>query len=56
VPVDDAPALAAAMTRLAGDAALRMRLAEAGRKSYEAAFTEAAVVAAYRALFDRVAR
>jgi glycosyltransferase involved in cell wall biosynthesis len=56
VPVDDAPALAAAMTRLAGDAALRARLAETGRKSYEAEFTEAAVVTAYRDLFARVVR
>jgi len=56
VPIDDAPALAAAMTRLAGDAVLRARLAEAGRQSYEAAFTEAAVVARYRDLFERVAR
>jgi glycosyltransferase involved in cell wall biosynthesis len=56
VPVDDAPSLAAAMTRLAGDGALRRRLGEAGRKSYEAEFTEAAVVAAYRDLFARVVR
>ncbi|HEY1798549.1 MAG TPA: glycosyltransferase [Stellaceae bacterium] len=56
VPVDDAPALAASMTRLAGDPALRARLAAAGRQSYEAEFTEAAVVAAYRDLFARVVR
>lgn len=56
VPVDDPPALAAAMTRLAGDAALRGRFAAAGRKSFEAEFTEAAVVAAYRDLFARVVR
>jgi glycosyltransferase involved in cell wall biosynthesis len=56
VPVDDAPALAAAMTRLAGDTVLRASLAEAGRKSYEADYTEAAVVARYRDLFERVVR
>jgi glycosyltransferase involved in cell wall biosynthesis len=56
VPVDDAPALAAAMTRLAGDAVLRSHLAEAGRSAYEAEFTQAAVVAAYRGLFERVVR
>ncbi len=56
VPVDDAPALAAAMTRLAGDTVLRAGLAEAGRKSYEADYTEAAVVARYRELFARVVR
>lgn len=56
VPVDDAPALAAAMARLAGDAVLRASLVAAGRKAYEANFTEAAVVAAYRDLFERVVR
>jgi len=56
VPVDDAPALAAAMTRLAGDTVLRASLAEGGRKAYEADFTEAAVVARYRDLFARVVR
>jgi glycosyltransferase involved in cell wall biosynthesis len=56
VPVGDAPALAVAMTRLAGDASLRARLAAAGRKSYKADFTEAAVVERYRDLFERVTR
>jgi glycosyltransferase involved in cell wall biosynthesis len=56
VPVDDASALAAAMTRLAQDSQMRGHLATAGRQSYEANFTEAAVVARYRALFDRVSR
>lgn len=56
VPVGDAAVLAAAMTRLAQDTVLRAGLAEAGRKSYEANFTEAAVVARYRELFERVVR
>ncbi|HEX3881640.1 MAG TPA: glycosyltransferase [Stellaceae bacterium] len=56
VPVDDPGALAAAMTRLAGDATLRARLARAGRLAYEAEFTEAAVVTRYRDLFARMAR
>jgi glycosyltransferase involved in cell wall biosynthesis len=55
VPVDDAPALAAAMARLAADAALRARLAAGGKAAYESAFTEARVVAAYRDLFARLA-
>jgi glycosyltransferase involved in cell wall biosynthesis len=50
------PALAEALSRLAGDAALRARLAAAGRRAYEESFTEAAVVARYRDLFDRVVR
>jgi glycosyltransferase involved in cell wall biosynthesis len=54
VPVDDAPALAAAIARLLADADLRRRLAAAGRRRYEAEFTEAAVVADYRALFERM--
>ena len=49
------PALAAAMTRLSRDRQLRQRLAQAGRRAYEAEFTETAVVARYRRLFDRLA-
>jgi glycosyltransferase involved in cell wall biosynthesis len=48
-------ALAAAIERLCGDAALRLRLAEAGRRAFEAEFTESAVVAQYRRLFVRLA-
>jgi glycosyltransferase involved in cell wall biosynthesis len=54
-PIDDVGPLAAAMDRLARDAALRARLGAAGRAAYEAEFTEAIVVARYRALFDRLA-
>jgi len=57
VPLDGgAPALAEAITRLADDDAFRTRLAAAGRRAYQENFTEAAVVARYRALFDRVTR
>jgi glycosyltransferase involved in cell wall biosynthesis len=55
VPAEDPAALAAAMTAAIADPALRMRLAAAGRRAYEAGFTEAEVVARYRALFDRIA-
>ena len=55
VPIDDASALAAALTRLAGDPALKRRLAAAGRLAYESEFTEAAVVAQYLAFFARIA-
>lgn len=54
VPIDDAPGLAAAIRRLLGDADLRARLVANGRRRYEAEFTEAAVVASYKALFERM--
>lgn len=56
VPVDDVAALAAALRRLAGDAALRTRLAAAGRAAYEAEFSEERVVGLYRDFLERVAR
>jgi len=56
VPVDDVEALAAAMRSLAEDAALRRRLGDAGHAVYEAEFTEARVVAAYRGFLAAVAR
>jgi glycosyltransferase involved in cell wall biosynthesis len=56
VPIGDADGLARAIATLAGDRALRARLAEAGRARYQAEFGEAAVVAAYRDFFARVAR
>lgn len=49
-------ALARAIERLCRDAALRARLARAGRRAYEAEFTEPIVVAGYRNFFDRLAR
>lgn len=55
VPVENAKALSAAIRRCMNDPELRRRLAAAGRQSYERDYTEAAVVARYRAFFDRVA-
>ena len=54
-PVNDAVALARAVKRLLAEPALRARLAERGREAYASQFTEAAVVAQYRAFFERVA-
>ena len=54
VPTDDVGALAAAIRRALADADLRRALAAAGRRAYEADYTETAVVARYRAFFDRV--
>jgi glycosyltransferase involved in cell wall biosynthesis len=49
-------ALAAAIEQVCGNFELRRRLAAAGRRVYEADFTEAAVVARYRGYFDGLAR
>lgn len=56
VPVEDQAALARAMARLGADAALRRRLAAAGAEAYAAEFSEARVVALWRAFLARVAR
>ena len=48
-------ALAQAIERVCADPALRAKLGEAGRRAYEASFTEAAIVGRYRAFFDEVA-
>ena len=48
--------LAEAIERVCADPALRARLGSAGRRAYEAEFTEPIVVAAYRDFFDRVTR
>jgi len=60
VPLPDRPgggpaALAGAIERLCRDPVLRARLGDAGRRAYEAEFTEERVVASYRRLFDRMA-
>jgi len=47
--------LAKAIERVCRDPELRARLGQAGRRAYEAEFTEEAVVARYRSFFDRVA-
>lgn len=56
VAVDDAPALAAALARLAADEALAARLIAGGRRAYEAEFTEGAVIARWRDFLESVAR
>jgi glycosyltransferase involved in cell wall biosynthesis len=56
VPVEDADALARAMTRLAENRTVRGELAAAGRSTYAAEFSESVVVAQYREFFDHVAR
>jgi glycosyltransferase involved in cell wall biosynthesis len=56
VPLEDADALAQAMTRLAQDGTLRSQLAAAGRAAHAAEYSEATVVAQYRRFFERVAR
>lgn len=57
VPIDDTSALAAAMARLIADPALRARLIEGGRRTYDESFTKAAYVrdtlAFYRAVLGR---
>lgn len=52
VPVDDAPALAAAVRDLLADPALRAAFAKAGARRVEAEFSEGAVVAQWKALFS----
>jgi glycosyltransferase involved in cell wall biosynthesis len=49
-------ALAEAIERVAADPALRARLGSAGRRAYEAEFTEPVVVAAYRKFLDEATR
>ncbi|MCX7355978.1 MAG: glycosyltransferase [Alphaproteobacteria bacterium] len=54
VPVDDAASLADGIRRVFDDGALRARIVEAGRKHYEAEFTEQAIVARYLAFFKAI--
>jgi glycosyltransferase involved in cell wall biosynthesis len=53
-PVDDANLLGEAIARLATDSQLPPRLVAAGRRRFEAEFTEDAVVAKFLVLFDKV--
>jgi len=55
-PGGGAEALAKAIERVCADSALRARLGSAGRRAYEAEFTEPIVVAGYRNFFDQVTR
>jgi glycosyltransferase involved in cell wall biosynthesis len=54
VPVDDAPALAEAMARLAGDAALRERFGKRARALVEEKFSADAIGRQIVALYERV--
>jgi len=55
-PVDDVEALAAGMRTLIASPELRGSLAAAGRRRVQEEFSEAAIVAQYVALFERVTR
>lgn len=54
VPPRDVPALAAALARAAGDAALRAQLAVAARLRQQREFTAGRMLAAYRSLYREV--
>ena len=54
VPVDDVAAMAAALTRLLDEPGLGPRLVAAGRRRFEADFTEAAAVGRWNDLFHRL--
>jgi glycosyltransferase involved in cell wall biosynthesis len=56
VPVDDVPALAEAMARLAGDAALREKFGARARVLVEEKFSAAAIGEQTVALYDRLSR
>lgn len=53
-PVDDADLLGESIARMASDTQLAPRLVAAGRRRFEADFTEEAVVAKFLALFEKV--
>ena len=54
VPIDDAPALAAAIRRIIGDPALARTLAANGHAEYRTRFAEQAVVQQYLAFYEAV--
>jgi glycosyltransferase involved in cell wall biosynthesis len=56
VPVEDAPALAAAINAVLQDTALAATLVGAGYAAYSASYTESSVVAQYCDFFERVIR
>ncbi len=53
-PTDDAPALAAAIGRVIDEPALAARLIEGGWRRHQDEFTEAACVARYLQLFQKL--
>lgn len=55
-PVDDIPAMAAAMNRLRRDGDLRRNLAAAGQTSYRQTFDKAVILQQWEDLFTRLAR
>jgi glycosyltransferase involved in cell wall biosynthesis len=54
VPIDDAPALARAVRRIQGDAALRAHLIERGRADYQQGYTREAVTARMLSLYRQI--
>ncbi|HEY2033519.1 MAG TPA: glycosyltransferase family 4 protein, partial [Rhizomicrobium sp.] len=56
VPIDDADALATAISRAIGDPSLRGRLVERGRKEYETQFTKEVYVKAMQKVYAQVMR
>ncbi|WP_308720165.1 glycosyltransferase [Komagataeibacter xylinus] len=54
VPIDDAPALAAAIRAVIDDPALAAHIAAGGTRDYEAGFTPQAVTSQWLAFYDRV--
>lgn len=54
VPIDDAPSLAASMRRMLSDRDAARAMGAAGRRAFEAEFTEASVVRAYLDFFAKV--
>ena len=54
VPPEDDAALAAALVRLGGDAALRKDMGEAGRRRFLALFRRDTIAAAHVALYGRL--
>ncbi|MBF0093119.1 MAG: glycosyltransferase [Alphaproteobacteria bacterium] len=53
-PVDDPVALGKAMRRVLSNQALAERIADGGRRTFEERFTETAIVAQYKAFFERI--
>jgi glycosyltransferase involved in cell wall biosynthesis len=53
-PLEESPALAAAIRQMLSDRQSARRMAEAGHQRYQLDFTQAAVVGQYRAFFERI--